>query len=62
MIFGSNQTIFGNLQKCSDDIQRSSEVFRDLQKSSEVFGGPLEIFGSVWVVFGNLQKVLCGLQ
>ena len=56
-IFGSNQVIFGNLQKYSGDIRKSSELSGG---SSEIFkslGESSEIFRRFRVAFDNLQKV-----
>ena len=36
-IFGSQREIFSNLQKLSENLRRSSEIFGDFRKSSEIF-------------------------
>ena len=37
VIFGSQWEFFGNLRKLSENLRRSSDIFGDFQKSSEIF-------------------------
>ena len=53
-IFGSQQEVFGNLRKLSENLWTSSEIFGNFRKSSE-------IFGNLWKLLVNLRKFrFCG--